>query len=167
MDSAVYQLVLSCARLIFYGDAALRRRERHGPDPSPLTDTDSILQGGTMTQIGDRIRQLREQRRLSQGDIERVTGMLRGYTSRVEHGITVPSLETIERFAGVLGVPLHEMFRDHPEPSTAENAEDRFLALLSTYVHKLSSTDRNLLVSLAHRLAADSKGSAPTASQQK
>jgi transcriptional regulator with XRE-family HTH domain len=65
-----------------------------------------------MAQIGERIRALREKFGLSQGDVERATGMLRAYISRVEHGHTIPSLESIERFAGVLGVPLHEMFRD-------------------------------------------------------
>ena len=56
--------------------------------------------------IGARIRQLREQKKLSQGDIERMTGLLRCYTSRVENGHTIPSLETLERYAAALGLPL-------------------------------------------------------------
>ena len=60
--------------------------------------------------IGKRLRQLREQKHMSQGDIEERTGLLRCYISRVENGHTVPSLETLERFAGVLEVPMYQLF---------------------------------------------------------
>ena len=60
--------------------------------------------------IGSRIRQLRQQKGLSQGDIEEATGLLRCYISRVEHGHTVPSLETLERFAAAFDVPLYQLF---------------------------------------------------------
>ncbi len=60
--------------------------------------------------IGQRIRELREKQGLSQADIERRSGLLRGYISRIEHGHTVPSLETLERFAGALEVPLYRLF---------------------------------------------------------
>ena len=60
--------------------------------------------------IGTRLRQLREQKHMSQGDIENRTGLLRCYISRVENGHTVPSLETLERFAAVLDVPLYKLF---------------------------------------------------------
>ena len=69
--------------------------------------------------IGARLRQLREQKQMSQGDIEERTGLLRCYVSRVENGHTVPSLETLERFAGVLDVPLYQLFFSGEEaPST-------------------------------------------------
>ena len=41
--------------------------------------------------IGDRLRAIRESKKLSQGDIETRTGLLRCYVSRVENGHTVPS----------------------------------------------------------------------------
>jgi transcriptional regulator with XRE-family HTH domain len=56
-----------------------------------------------MARIGERIRALREKLGLSQGEIERATGLFRAYISRVEHGHTIPSLESIERFAAALG----------------------------------------------------------------
>ncbi len=49
--------------------------------------------------IGDRLKTLRETKDLSQGDIEKRTGLLRCYVSRVENGHTVPSVETLEKFA--------------------------------------------------------------------
>lgn len=58
---------------------------------------------GEMARIGERIRALREKLGLSQGEIERATGLFRAYISRVEHGHTIPSLESIERFAAALG----------------------------------------------------------------
>src|ERR1700723_2359466 len=60
--------------------------------------------------IADRLRALREAKHLSQGDIEKRTGLLRCYISRVENGHTIPSLQTLERFATALEVPLQEMF---------------------------------------------------------
>lgn len=55
--------------------------------------------------IGKRIRELREQKKLSQGDMEKRTGLLRCYISRVENGHTVPSIETLEKCARALEIP--------------------------------------------------------------
>ena len=60
--------------------------------------------------IGERIRQLREQKGFSQDEIERATGLLRCYISRVEEGHTAPSLEILERLAAALDVPLDNLF---------------------------------------------------------
>ncbi|HTS11813.1 MAG TPA: helix-turn-helix domain-containing protein [Candidatus Limnocylindrales bacterium] len=67
-------------------------------------------------QIGEKIRQLRLEKDLSQGDIERRTGLLRCYTSRVEHGITVPSVETLEKYARALEIPLYKFFYEGDTP---------------------------------------------------
>ena len=60
--------------------------------------------------VGRRLRELRKSRRLSQGDLECKTGLLRCSTSRVENGHTIPSVETIEKYAIGLGVPLVAFF---------------------------------------------------------
>ena len=52
----------------------------------------------------------------SQGDLERASGLVRSYISRVERGHTVPSIETLERFAAALGVPLYQLFYEGEEP---------------------------------------------------
>src|SRR5579872_701331 len=62
--------------------------------------------------VGQRLRELRESKKLSQGDIEQRTGLLRCYISRVENGHTVPAIETLEKFARALAVPLYEVFHD-------------------------------------------------------
>jgi transcriptional regulator with XRE-family HTH domain len=121
--------------------------------------------------IGARIRQLREQKQLSQGDIERMTGLLRCYTSRVENGHTVPSLETLERYAAALGLPLYQLFYagDGPPPTpnltprrTLEElaeeegkagADARFLLKLRSLVENIRESDRHVLLSLARKLA--------------
>ncbi|MBZ5516555.1 MAG: helix-turn-helix domain-containing protein [Acidobacteriia bacterium] len=121
--------------------------------------------------IGERIRQLREQKGLSQGDIERTTGLLRCYTSRVENGHTVPSLETLERFAGALGMPLYLLFYPSDEPfrvpnqpppksleelaeeESKEGTDARFLLKLKTLVEHIGDSDRQVLISLARKLA--------------
>ena len=121
--------------------------------------------------IGTRLRQLREEKHMSQGDIEERTGLLRCYVSRVENGHTVPSLETLERFAAVLDVPLYQLFYsgdgDPPTPSltprktleeiVAENGEvngdAKFLVKLANVLTRLAQPDRDVLLSLAKRLA--------------
>jgi len=121
--------------------------------------------------IGSRLRQLREQKQMSQGDIEERIGLLRCYISRVENGHTVPSLETLERFAAVLDVPLYQLFypgeEAPPTPSltprktleeiTAENGamegDAQFLVKLTTVLTRLAEPDRDVVLSLAKRLA--------------
>src|SRR5271166_3122608 len=65
--------------------------------------------------IGDRLRAFREEKKLSQGDIEKRTGLFRCYISRVENNHTVPAIETIEKFARALEVPLYQLFYDGDE----------------------------------------------------
>jgi len=71
--------------------------------------------------IGDRLRELREEKKLSQGDIEKRTGLLRCYISRVENGHTVPAIETLEKMARALEVPLYQLFYDGKEPPQVPN----------------------------------------------
>jgi transcriptional regulator with XRE-family HTH domain len=66
--------------------------------------------------IGDRLKTLREAKDLSQGDIEKRTGLLRCYVSRVENGHTVPSVETLEKFASALELPLYHLMFDGDKP---------------------------------------------------
>ncbi len=66
-------------------------------------------------QIGTRLKEIREAKNLSQGDIEKRTGLVRCYTSRVEHGHTVPSVETLEKFARALEIPLYQLFHEGEE----------------------------------------------------
>ena len=66
--------------------------------------------------IGDRLRELREGKKFTQGDIEKRTGLLRAYISRVENGHTVPAVETLEKFARALEVPMYQLFYDGEKP---------------------------------------------------
>src|SRR5215471_11119636 len=75
--------------------------------------------------IGTRLHNLREERKLSQGDIEKRTGLLRCYISRVENGHTVPSLETLERLAAALEIPLYQLFYEGEEPPVLPNLSRR------------------------------------------
>ncbi|MBI1940353.1 MAG: helix-turn-helix transcriptional regulator [Acidobacteria bacterium] len=122
--------------------------------------------------IGARIRALRGQKGLSQGDIERVTGLLRCYTSRVENGHTIPSLETLERFAAALDVPLYRLFyagedppptpglsprktfEELPDVEGKEGEDARFLLKLKTLLDQITESDRIVLLALAKKLAA-------------
>ena len=128
--------------------------------------------------IGDRLRALREEKNLSQGEIEKRTGLLRCYISRVENGHTVPAFETIEKFARALEVPLYQLFYDGEAPPSLPNIIKRKTAgdlawgssgkearLLEKFRRLLSRTnedDRKLLFFMAQKMARG-KASAPTA----
>ena len=71
-----------------------------------------------MLMIGERLRTIRESKNLSQGDIEKRTGLIRCYTSRVENGHTVPSIETLAKYAQALDIPLYQIFYDGDEHPT-------------------------------------------------
>jgi transcriptional regulator with XRE-family HTH domain len=119
--------------------------------------------------IGDRLRALRDDKKLSQGDIEKRTGLLRCYLSRVENGHTVPSVETLEKLARALEVPLYQLFYDGEEPpklphlltrkSAAEAAwgsagkDARYLHKLIACLSKTQDGDRKLLLVMAQKLA--------------
>jgi len=125
--------------------------------------------------IGARLRQLREQRKMSQGDVEKLTGLLRCYTSRVENGHTVPSLETLEKYAAAFSIPLYQLFYEGDEPpplprlmprKTLEElaeepgkkgAEAKFLLKLKRLLSKVKERDRAVFLATAQKLAAARK----------
>ena len=117
--------------------------------------------------IGDRLKTLRETKDLSQGDIEKRTGLLRCYVSRVENGHTVPSVETLEKFARALELPLYHLMFDRDKPPAppksikggTENAleSSRSGSLLMKkmvgLLAKMDQEDRNLIPYLAGRVS--------------
>jgi transcriptional regulator with XRE-family HTH domain len=129
--------------------------------------------------ISDRLRQLREEKKLSQGDVEKRTGLLRCYISRVENGHTVPAIETLEKLARALEVPLYRLFYDGEKPPKLPNLLKRKssdeIAWGSSgkngiYFHKLvkclsraSDADRKLLLVLAQKAATARRRRAPKA----
>ncbi len=119
--------------------------------------------------IGERIRLLREQKKLSQGDIEKRTGLLRCYISRVENGHTVPAIETLEKLARAMEVPLYQLFYDGEEPPVLPNlpkrksADDiawgstgkdaRYLGRFRRLLGRIEEGDRRLLLYVAQKMA--------------
>src|SRR5947208_14878064 len=108
--------------------------------------------------IGEVIKSYRSQRSLSQGDIERRTGLLRCYLSRVENGHTVPSLETLQKIARALDLQLAELFAEEivsKEMSSLHLGEDeiRFLTQVQRYSSHLGESDRRLLLAMVRKFA--------------
>jgi transcriptional regulator with XRE-family HTH domain len=121
--------------------------------------------------IGTRLRRLREEKKLSQGDIEERTGLLRCYISRVENGHTVPSLETLERLASALEIPLYQLFYEGDDPPPLPNLskrqtteelvmdeesekEVRFFEKVRRLTSRIDEKDRQLLLYMAQKLAS-------------
>ncbi|MBV8207467.1 MAG: helix-turn-helix transcriptional regulator [Acidobacteria bacterium] len=110
--------------------------------------------------IGETIRNLRLQRGMSQGDIEKRTGLLRCYLSRVENGHTIPSLDTLAKIADAMEVPLGGFFTEKsngnkPVPSLSED-EVRFLFQIRKYSSNLNESDRKLVLAMVRKMAAGS-----------
>ena len=119
--------------------------------------------------IGDRLRALREEKKLSQGDIEKRTGLLRCYISRVENGHTVPAIETLEKMARALEVPLYQLFYDGEEPPELPNLPKRrtadevawgstgkeahFLTMFRRLLGRIDEGDRRLLLYMAQKMS--------------
>jgi transcriptional regulator with XRE-family HTH domain len=119
--------------------------------------------------IGDRLREMREQKKLSQGDIEKRTGLLRCYVSRVENGHTVPAIETLEKLARALEIPLYQLFYEGEKPPTLPNLlkrrssadiawgstgkEARYLNKLRRLLGKTEEGDRKLLFHMAQKMS--------------
>ena len=116
--------------------------------------------------IGYGLRSLREHKKLTQGDIEKRTGLLRCYISRVENGHTVPSVETLEKIARALEMPLYQLIYEGQEPPAippsgggkrsdewgAVGKDARFLRKLCRLLAKMSEGDRKLLLSFAEKM---------------
>ena len=75
--------------------------------------------------IGERLRALRDEKKFSQGEVEKRTGLLRCYISRVENGYTVPAVETLEKFARAFEVPMYQLFYEGEKPPTTPNIPKR------------------------------------------
>jgi len=109
--------------------------------------------------IGTTIRGYRLQRGMSQGDIEKRTGLLRCYLSRVENGHTVPSLDTLAKIALAMEIPLSQFFMEEGAPAEMQSAtlnedEIRFLSQIQRYSSNLSDSDRKLLLAMVRKFAA-------------
>ena len=118
-------------------------------------------------QIGAKLRELRLAKNLSQGDIQKRTGLIRCYTSRVEHGHTVPSIDTLEKYAHALEVPLYRLFTDEDSvkvPKLRQPKDDSSswgsrgkerdeLRKLAKALSRMDEQDRKLLLNMAQGLA--------------
>ena len=112
--------------------------------------------------IGERLRVLREEKKLSQGDIEKRTGLLRCYLSRVENGHTVPSLETLAKIAEAMDISLADFFPGTETPRDRETQkmlgelsqdEIRFLGEIKRFSTTLSDGDKRLVLAMIRKMA--------------
>ena len=115
--------------------------------------------------VGNRLRAIREMRNLSQGDIEKRTGLLRCYVSRVENGHTVPAIETLEKMARALEIELYQLFFEpqiHKEPQEVKlpasaklsGKDSALLVRLTKLVPQMEDRNKKLLLGFVQKLAA-------------
>ena len=114
--------------------------------------------------IGETIRNYRLQKGMSQGDIEKRTGLLRCYLSRVENGHTIPSLDTLSKIAGAMEIALSQFFSESGHsngnnkglPQLSDD-EVRFLSQVRRYSASLNDSDRKLVLAMVKKMAANSR----------
>jgi transcriptional regulator with XRE-family HTH domain len=112
-----------------------------------------------MIAIGARIREMRQARGFSQGDLENRTGLLRCYLSRVENGHTEPSLQTLARIAAALNMPVAGFFDAGEEeaPAPVDSTETAFLSRMREFSAALNDQGRRQVLELARKMAAEIK----------
>ena len=117
--------------------------------------------------IGQKLREIREAKKMSQVEISRATGLVQPYVSRVENGHTIPGVENLEKWASALKIPLYQILYDGEEPpqplKLSRNHHSELwgnsgrqmydLKRLRQYLAKMSEEERELLMSLAGRMA--------------
>ena len=117
--------------------------------------------------IGSRLKELRESKNFSQGDIEKRTGLFRCYISRVEHGHTVPALSTLEKMARALEVPMYRLFHEgeaavsirtskRPEGSQewgSKGNDAEYLSKLCGLLAKMEPNEQKLILHMAQKVA--------------
>jgi transcriptional regulator with XRE-family HTH domain len=114
--------------------------------------------------IGETIRNYRLQKGMSQGDIEKRTGLLRCYLSRVENGHTIPSLDTLAKIAGAMELPLAQFFAENSNPDNhagrppqLSDEDVRFLSQIRRYSSNLNESDRKLVLAMVKKMAATAR----------
>src|SRR2546428_9477683 len=110
--------------------------------------------------IGETIRSYRLQKGMSQGDIEKRTGLLRCYLSRVENGHTIPHRDTLAKIAGAMELPLSQFFSESGYTNGSKGLpqlsddEVRFLTQIRRYAASLNDSDRKLVLAMVKKMAA-------------
>ena len=123
--------------------------------------------------IADRLRALRAEKHFSQGDLEKRTGLLRCYISRVENGHTIPAIETLEKFARALEVPMYELFYDGEEPRKLPNLgkrktdddiawgssgkDGKMLHQFRRFLSRTDEKDQKILLFMAQKMAGSQR----------
>jgi transcriptional regulator with XRE-family HTH domain len=114
--------------------------------------------------IGNKLKEIRESKKLSQGDIEKRTGLFRCYISRVENGHTVPSVDTLEKMARALEVPMYRLFTDEDRiqkprisfsntESAGNTRQDAKLRPFAKALSRMNDKDQRLLLHMASKMA--------------
>ena len=119
--------------------------------------------------LAHRLRAIREAKNLSQGEIEKRSGLKRSYISRVENGHIVSALETLEKMARALQVPLYQLFYegekapklpDLPKRKPADeiacgsdSKEAKLLEQFRRLLARMDESQRSLLFYLAQKMA--------------
>jgi len=115
--------------------------------------------------IGEKLKALREKKNMSQADIERRTGLLRCYISRVENGHTVPAIETLEKLAHAMGVPLYQIIYDGEKPPAPNSPkfddggwgcsgrDAQTLGRFRRLLKRTTGPDRQLLFCIAQKMS--------------
>jgi transcriptional regulator with XRE-family HTH domain len=99
--------------------------------------------------------------------------LLRCYISRVENGHTIPAIETLEKMARAMEVPLYQLFYDGEEPPKPpafprDKTEDdtawghsgndaRVLTQFRRLLGRMDGQDTKLLFSMAQQMATKRK----------
>lgn len=133
-------------------DAPASPRDR-GVDPDPHPSR-SHYEKAYMTELGHRLRSLREERGLTQHAVARAAGIATDMVSRLENGhYSSPGLRTLVRIADGMGVSVAAMLPDVPG-MTGGSPEATLRARLNALLHRVDAENLELIVDLAHAVVS-------------
>jgi transcriptional regulator with XRE-family HTH domain len=93
----------------------------------------------------ERLRQLRKQKNLSQGELAKLVSVHYNHIGRYERGSSRPSADALQRLASALGVSADYLIEGSTEDAARASFADRDLLRIFQEVEKLDAIDKDVV----------------------
>jgi transcriptional regulator with XRE-family HTH domain len=105
---------------------------------------DKIVAGGKTMKLGEVIKRLRLEKKMSQKELGERIGKTSYLISAIERGVVSPSIDTLTEIARVFDKPLSEIFLEVEEDLT----ENPSITVLMSQIGKLSKEEQSFIIDM-------------------
>jgi len=116
-----------------------------------IGEDDRMTNGEPVTSVGSAIHATRTDRKMTQRSLASAAKVGVGNLNYIENGKTSPTVGTLERISGALGIKLSELFGKRIRLSSEDMA---FMDTLRLYVKDIETTDRQRVSKIVKRMTA-------------